>query len=197
MLPDELVDIQRLPVVDFTDAPVIEETGIVDSGGDQPGLPILGTAVCDAGNAFLYGLQAALRPVRALGKHAEGNRVRQHIVYLVEALVILADMFQPVPFPDHGKDAEKVEDAGDGGLPEDIGPGAECGRALPRGQDHQRVHERIGMVGGEDDGSVLGEFRAPVQDAVVTLPGAPVYIRPEKGIQAVLFPNLSHCACCG
>jgi hypothetical protein len=140
MFPDKGIYVDWLPVAYFGGAAVAEEIGMIDSSWDYPGVTLPGTAESKACDAFFDGLETAFRPVCAFRKKAEGDIVLQDIVYCIEALIILAYMLKAVPLPDHGQDAKEMEDAGDGGFTEDIGPGTEGGGGFAAVENYQRVH---------------------------------------------------------
>ena len=190
----ESVYIHRFAVLEVGKPSVMEKVSVIDAGGHHVGLALGCAAESDTGNALLDGLKFASGRVAAFRKKAERHLVGQHLVYLIKGLVVVCNGPQAVPLPGQGKDAQEAERLFGRGFPENVGPGTKD-RGLPAGlQHHQRIQQRVGVVGGNDDGSRIRKFSLGFENSVA-LPGAEVYIGPEQAVEAVMFPNLRHFSC--
>ena len=187
----EGVYIHRRAIDDIAGAAVCKEVAIVDAHRHHLRGPGKRALEGHAGNAFLQGLQFAARRMTAFREHAERRVVAQDILYLVHRLVIAQHIPDAVAAAHHRQDFQEAEDLGDGGLREDIGPGAEYGGRVAALQHHQRIHEGVRVVGADEYG-LLGGDGALRREPAVAGPRAEIYIVSEDRIDTVPFPNLTH-----
>ena len=128
-----------------------------------------------------------LGPVRTLGEHAERDAVANDLEYILLDIEVLDHVPEAVTTADHRKDLEESEQLGKDRILEEIRPGTEHGRSLACAQDQHRVHQSIAVVGGKDDGSILGDiFQAGDLDLTVGKPGTQVSVETYHAVSAAI-----------
>ena len=147
----------------------------------------------DAEDALLDRQHATLGPVRAFRIEAERRVVVQHVDDLIEDLVVLGHFLQAVALARDRQDARPAQELRDLGIGEDVGAGAEPDGTLRDQQDHHRVHPRGDVVGGEQDGALLGQVLQPLdRDRAEAGARDDIGVGVYAVVGIVVFPDLSH-----
>ena len=155
MLREEGVHVDGFTVPDVASRPEMEVISVLDAGRDHPGLTFLGARESDAGDALLDGQEGVLGPMPPFGEHAEGSALGQDAVHFPEGLQVLEHGGGAVADTGQRQDVQEAEELLHGGFLEHVGTGPEGGRGLPAAEDHERIHQRVRMVRGDEDGAVL------------------------------------------
>ena len=203
MLPEVFADVDGVAYLDQDGGAEAEEVAVLqadrhDVQGQAAVHELLGLQG-DAEDALGQGQQGVFGLVPALGQDAEGHLVQEDVHALVDDLGVLAHLVHAVADAHDGHDLQEAEDLGDLGVPEDVGPGHEDLLLAVHGQDDQRVHQGVGVVGGVDDGPVGGDLLQPdVFYPAVRHPQHEIHVMPQKGVEPVevlYFPVflLTHC----
>ena len=147
----------------------------------------------DACDAFFQGEEAVHRPVPPFRQDAEGDAVAEGVDALFHDGVVFRERLDPVADPVDRQHLEEAERLADRRFLEDVGAGDEDDRILAGGQDDQRVHQGIGVVRGEDDGTVARNgVEIPVFDLAVCHRDRPAGIAVQGIVEHVLFLDLTH-----